>query len=144
MTAAPVERPEMSTAEAARVLGLRWTVSVVDAVRRGRIAGRLEDGRWRLDAGSVEAYRRDRDAARERARRPRPPCGPVLPAAPLLRHLGASGGRRARGARLGAAEERALERARRDGWVTRAAGDKLAARVLGLTAREVWGAAWDS
>ena len=61
-----------------------------------------------------------------------------LPAAPLLHLIEARGGPAACGVRPSSAEGRALFRARETGHLTRAAGDRLAVRVLGLTPWEVW------
>ena len=68
----------------------------------------------------------------------RPP-GPRLPAAPLLRQVALRGGPRAVGVRQSSAEEQALLRAQRSGTVTVKMGDRLAVKLLGLTAYELWG-----
>lgn len=63
-------------------------------------------------------------------------------AEPLLRLLAVRGGPAACGAGEGTAEEQALLRARRQGWVTIWAADELAVRLLGMTPLEVWGDEW--
>lgn len=61
-----------------------------------------------------------------------------LPAGPLLRQIELHGGLAAVGVREHSAEERALSRAARDGWLTYAAADRLAVTLLGLTPWKIW------
>lgn len=70
-----------------------------------------------------------------------PKCAQV-PAAPLLRFVMLRGGPAACGAREGTAAERALLRARRNGWLTIWAADELAVHLVGLTPVEIWGEEW--
>lgn len=75
--------------------------------------------------------------------RPRPSrAWPSVDAEPFLRLLDAWGGAQALGVQQHSAEERAIERARRDGHLTVWAADRLAAKVLRVSACEVWGAAF--
>ena len=119
----------LTTGEAAERLGVCGG-QVVEQLRTGRLIGvRVERNQWLVDAESVGAV------ASLRRR---------LPAEPLLRLVAGRGGPSAVGARQHSAEEKALERAARDGWVTVREADALAVGLLGLTPWEVWGAEYDA
>lgn len=60
-------------------------------------------------------------------------------ASPLLRLVALAGGPAAVGVTAHSAEEKAYERALRDGWVTLYAADVLACHVVGLSPVLVWG-----
>jgi excisionase family DNA binding protein len=56
------ERKEISTAEAARRLGVRIDYLTM-LLRSGRLTCRKQDGVWRIDAAAVEERRRSRPTA---------------------------------------------------------------------------------
>ena len=65
-----------------------------------------------------------------------------LPAKPLLELVRVHGGPSKLGVQRGTAEQKAYERALRDGWVTIWAADLLACHLLGLPPVLVWGEEW--
>lgn len=133
--------PTLDAYQAGRLLGLNPS-HVLSLVRRGKISARRVGRFYVLDRASVEAYGVERSQRRAAMRRipPQPPVADALPAEPLLRAIRARGGRRAVGVGYKSAEEKALQRAARDGWVTEQMADRLVTRLLGLTPWEVWGA----
>ncbi|UAL31552.1 helix-turn-helix domain-containing protein [Nocardioides rotundus] len=130
----------LTSDNAARLLGL-----TPETVARLAAAGRLEGfkaaGMWLVEGSSVAAY-----AARNRPlpgrRRSGRPRARRLAAGPLVERVEGRGGFAACGGQRNSADEKAYERARRQGYVTPAIGDRLAVRLLGLTGWEVWEEAW--
>lgn len=119
----------LTTGEAAERLGFSLN-QVTGLLRTGHLVGmQVERRQWLVDAESV-------DAVASLRRR--------LPAEPLLRLVAGRGGASAVGVCQHSAEEKALERAARDGWVTVREADALAVGLLGLTPWEVWGAEYDA
>ena len=131
----------VTTAEAASMLELSLTTTAALAAR-GVIVGRKVGNSWLLKREGVEVYLRERRGRRGPPRGVRRPVRQPLPhvsAEPLVSLVEARGGLRACGAAPGSAEEAAFYRARRDGWLTEGAADRLAVRLLGMTPWEVWG-----
>ncbi len=138
------EQPPFTAREAAHLAGV-CRAHIDRLAQAGRLAGEkvgLHDG-WLLDRASVEQYASERAARRER-----PPAQPApmrpwhLPAEPLLRQLELHGGAARVGVGHKSAEQKALERAKRDGWLTVDAADRLAVRLFGLSPYELWGEAY--
>jgi excisionase family DNA binding protein len=123
-------RTTMTTEEAAALHGVDRDV-ISAAARAGVLRGVKVARTWVLDRQSVLDFNPTLLVRRTR-----------LPAAPLLRLIELHGGDYELGVRIGSADKRALERARHDGWVTLATGDRLVVRLLGLTPWEVWGPAY--
>jgi hypothetical protein len=82
----------------------------------GQVEGVEVDGQWLVDGGSLATFMVGR-----------------VPAAPLLRQILLRGGDAACGVGLRSTEARALWRAREWGYLTEAAADKLARRVLQMS-----------
>lgn len=124
-TRAPVT---LTTSEAAAYAG-RARSGILELAKSGRVEAVQVDGRWLIDGASLDAYlaspRRPHEARR-------------LPAGPLLRQVTSRGGDAACGVFAHSAEQKALERARKDGTVTIWMADHLAVRLLGLTLWELW------
>jgi excisionase family DNA binding protein len=123
-------RELLTTIEAAALLQLSAT-RVAELAARGHIVAVRLNRRWLLKAGSVQSYT-------PRRARPRAPT-PSVPAEPFLRLLDGRGGAAACGVRQHAAEEKAIERARRSGVLTEEMADRLSIALLGLTPWEIWG-----
>lgn len=139
MTASPIEAPASPPAtyvirEAARAYGVGS-----DRIARLALAGKVEavkvDGMWLIDG---ESLARHLAGSRRPTQPPRPRPPTSFDATPLLRQIELRGGAAACGVAPRSAEERALERARHDGWLTPYAADHLAIKVLGLTLWELW------
>jgi excisionase family DNA binding protein len=131
----------VTTAEAAEILQLSLTTTAALAAR-GFVTGRKVGQSWLLKREGVEVYLRERRGRRGPPRGVRrPPRRPVprVSAEPLVARVELRGGLRGCGAAPGSAEEAAFYRARRDGWLTEGAADRLAVRLLGMTPQEVWG-----
>ena len=133
-------RAALDSFEAARLLDV-CPGHVVHLAREGKIRAERVGRSYVIDRGSAEAYaeQRDRRKASMRPTPPRPAPPDALPATPLLRVVDRRGGRRAVGVARKSAEERTLQRAARDGWVSQQMADRLATQLLGLTPWEVWG-----
>lgn len=123
-------RTTLEDVEAAALVGVS-RLTVRTWAQTGVVPAVDVDGTWLVDAGDVLAY-----AAARRTRRAREPR---VPAGPLLRAIELRGGAARCGVRPNSPEEKALERARADGTLTVWAADRLAVRLLGLTAWELWG-----
>jgi len=94
---------------------------VARLVRLGYVDGVEVDGQWLVDGASLAAFMVGR-----------------VPAAPLLRQVLLRGGDAACGVRQHSAEERALARARKWGYLTEAGADKLSCSVLRMSVWELW------
>jgi len=120
-----------------------WTVAEASAAsgrhpntiqawaRGSHVDAVLVDRQWLIDGGALLAY-----AARPRRIHPEPP---LLPAAPLLRQIALRGGPAVCGVQAHSPEQKAIERAQREGHLTLWMADRLAAQILGLCPLEVWG-----
>lgn len=132
----------MDTEEAARILQMPRQ-SVAALASRGCVEARKVGHRWSLRREALERYLRERRGRGSRPGRRVRPGGQCrsdrLLSAPLVRLVADRGGLRACNAEYGSAVEMAFYRARRDGWVTPSAADKLAVGLLGLTPWEIWG-----
>lgn len=119
---------------------LRFRVSkalLTQLARDGLVDAVKVDGRWLYDGADVAAHvarRRARDASRVQDGT----AVPRVDARPLLRQIELRGGPAAVGVRQHSADEKALERAQRDGWLSPELADRLAIRLLGLTMWELW------
>lgn len=126
----------LTTMEAAEMAGVHAR-TVSRSAAGGSLRGVRMDRSWLFDADDVRRW-----IARQETRRAAGELLPHLPARPLFHQVQLRGGPARCGVRLGSAEEKALERARRSGWVTDRMGDRLAVRLLGTTPWELWGDDW--
>lgn len=117
--------------EAARATGLS-RASITSLCRRDLVDAVLVDGWWLLDGQSLRVWCARPAMLQRRGAQRR------LDSWPLLRQIELAGGRRACGVDQNSAEDKALDRATREGSLTVRAADHLAVRVLRRSLWELW------
>lgn len=130
----------LTSDKAARLLGLT-PETVARLAAAGRLKGFKAAGMWLVEGSSVESYAARNHPLPGRRRSGRPRVRRLV-AGPLVERVEGRGGFAACGGRRNSADQKAYERACRQGYVTPAIGDRLAVRLLGLTGMEVWEEAW--